>query len=148
MEAATKNKYITPERLIELTKTGRRGRPHVIPKEHAYFYTQGMICGDTMRTTTNKYYRALGLDVIKQWFNEDVALFKDNKRIKYCGVLEQLGRAGALWEKDKLTDDELLDITERALELIRAGEKSKEIERRIRNMRANAPLLRIWDMLE
>ena len=145
MEAATKNKDITPERLVELLKTGRKGRPCAIPKEQAYFLTQGMLSGDTMRTTTNRYYRAFGLSVIEASFSDNAALFKDGKRLKYCGVLEQLGRAGALFEKDKLTTDELIDITETAIELIKAGEKSKEVERRVRNMRINLPLIRIWN---
>ena len=145
MEADTENKYITPERLLKLTKTGERGRPPAIPKEHAYFYTQGMISGDTMRTTTNKYYRALGLSVIESYSKEDAAIFTDGKKVKYCGVLEQIGRAAALWEKDKMDDDIFFHILYMTIQLLNDGTPSKEVERRARNLRITLPLLRKYD---
>lgn len=148
MEAATENNYITKERLLKLIKTGRRGRPCAIPKEHAYFLTQGMISGDTMRVTTNKYYRALGLDVIKTYSEEDAALFISGKKTKFCGVLEQIGRAEMAWEKEKITDQELYYIIDTVLELLKAGEPSKEVEQRARNLRTNLPYIRILSALD
>ena len=149
MEAATKNKYITPEDIVRQTgDKKRKGRPCAIPKDKIYILTNGMLAGKTWRQTTNNYYQGLGLGVIGTVTDNDeesLTLFQDGKRLKYCGVLEQLGRAGALFEKDKLTADELIDIAETAIELIKAGEKSKEVERRVRNIRRNLPLIRIWN---
>ena len=143
MEADTKNNGITPERILKFTKTGGRGRPPAIPKENAYLLTQGMISGDTMRTVTNKYYRALGLSVIESYSREDAAIFTSGRKLKYCGVLEQIGRAATEWEKGKLNDNNFYHILYMALQLLNDGTPSKEVERRLRNLRTVLPIFEV-----
>lgn len=138
MVAATK-KYIQAEDVIRQTNK-RRGRPCAIPKENIYLLTAGAVAGKTWRQTTNNFYQAKGLGVAHEVIDDDEKeneIFIDGKKLRYAGVLEQFGRMVILYEKDKITAENLVDYVFIGLDMINGGEKSKDIEKELRKVRIN-----------
>ena len=143
MVAATKNKYIDAETIVRQTRK-RKGRPCAIPKENISFLTAGAMAGKTWRQTTNNYYQSIGLSLVDEVIGDKEKteeIFTDGHKLRYAGVLEQFGRMNALYEKEKCTAEELIDYVEKGLELIKEGEKSKEIEQNLRTIRVNLPFI-------
>lgn len=136
MVAATETKTIKPDDILrQLNK--RRGRPCVIPKEDISVLTAGMMKGDSWRQTINGYYQSVGLGWMYAIIGKEEAnkIFTKGKKLKFAGVLEQIGRMGEVENKGLVSFEEMEEVLKIAIEEILAGEKSKEIEKRIRKIR-------------
>lgn len=139
MAAATR--IVTPQDYLNRTKEGRRGRPTILSKQGIMAV---ILRKDNWRHAVNCAYVEYGKVIVAAYLGDEQKdkLFEifqpDGHRIRYQGVLEQIGRAGyEATEKDDspLTEDDVLDMVEMALEEIKNGAKSKEIEQLMRYLR-------------
>ena len=114
-------------------KKKRRGRPTVLE-------TRELVAGaqrrQSYRQAVNEKYSATGAALIMLAKGEDYfdSVFLDaHRNFKYAGVLEQIGRFYR--DNDTFTKDEVDEVIEIALDEIGKGNKSKEIEKTLRQMR-------------
>lgn len=124
---------IKPEDIVRHTKP-HKGRPCIIPKENISVLTAGMLNGQSWRQTINGYYQSLGLGVVYAFHGECYAneLFTNGKKLKFAGVLEQIGRFS---NDNAFAIEDLESVVNIAIKEIESGEKSKNIEARLRKIR-------------
>jgi len=130
MVAATR--IITQEDALNSIKK-RRGRPTVLETPDLIAGAQR---GDSYRKAVNCKYALTGLALIKVEKGEDViesTFYSNPNGLKFQGVLEQIGR---MYRSPYFDYDEVVDLLSQILDDIKSGEKSKDIEQRLRNLRA------------
>ena len=88
------------------------------------------------RGAVNLAYVCCGLEYLQEMIGKDetTAIFQNkvNGNFRYQGALEQLGRNII---SNLFTDEELNEMANLILQKIEAGEKSKDIEKGLRNIR-------------
>lgn len=137
MEAATR--IVTKQDILNTFKNAKRGRPTVLEQRDLVSAIQ---TGYSWRQAVNNKYVAIGFWAVSDYLDEtkatEIFITTDKRRIRYQGVLEQIGRV--LYEvdrKDKTVFDveDVVDMIKIALTEIEKGVPSKEIESKLRGAR-------------
>lgn len=128
MVAATR--IITQEDAIRSIEK-HKGRPTVLETAEL---VAGAQRGESFRRAVNRKYAVAGLAFMTDIMSEAEVKknFVVHDRILYQGAFEQLGR---FVYDDTLDRDEIQEVAEIVLNETRAGVKSKDLERRLKEMR-------------